>query len=177
MSVIVATVEGSPSTIRPSESLVTLICSETNFTVTKAVEEKKDQNGRQKIDRNTQEPLWMVQVMALDETGGEVLNVTLAGQTMPKITVGAVVVPVELEAIPLLLFGLGAALLVLVPFLGRAERGDRLRAAIGALVCVYVVAMTAWGYRSWVPVAVVLGSGVVLALLAWGTRQRVEDVS
>lgn len=72
----------------------------TQFTVTKAVEEKKDQNGRQKIDRNTQEPLWVVQVMALDETGGEVLNVTLAGNAMPKITVGAVVVPVELEAIP-----------------------------------------------------------------------------
>ena len=71
-----------------------------SFTVTKAVEEKKDQNGRQKVDRNTQEPLWVVQVMALDETGGDVINVTLAGQAMPKVTVGAVVVPVELEAIP-----------------------------------------------------------------------------
>ena len=71
-----------------------------SFTVTRAVEEKKDQNGRQKVDRNTQEPLWTVQVMALDETGGEMLNVTLAGNAMPKITVGASVVPVELEAIP-----------------------------------------------------------------------------
>ena len=71
-----------------------------SFTVTKAVEEKKDQNGRQKVDRNSQEPLWSVQVMALDETGGEMLNVTLAGNAMPKITVGASVVPVELEAIP-----------------------------------------------------------------------------
>jgi hypothetical protein len=26
-----------------------------------------------------------------------------------------------------------------------------------------------------VPVGVLLGSGAVLALLAWGTRQRVED--
>jgi hypothetical protein len=69
------------------------------FTVTKGVEEK-DQNGRQKADRNTNELLWQVQVMALDETGGEMLNVTLAGNAMPKITVGASVVPVELEAIP-----------------------------------------------------------------------------
>ncbi|WP_112248809.1 hypothetical protein [Kribbella monticola] len=70
------------------------------FTVTKAVEEKKDQNGRQKEDRNTKELLWTVQVMALDETGGEVINVTLTGNAMPKLNVGAVVVPVELEAMP-----------------------------------------------------------------------------
>jgi hypothetical protein len=70
------------------------------FTVTKGVEEKKDQNGRQKADRNTNELLWTVQVMALDETGGEVINVTLAGNAMPKVAVGSVVVPVELEAMP-----------------------------------------------------------------------------
>src|SRR6266511_1018591 len=70
------------------------------FTVAKAVAETTDQNGRQKFDRTTQEPLWTVQVMALDETGGEVINVTLAGNAAPKVTVGAVVVPVELEAMP-----------------------------------------------------------------------------
>jgi hypothetical protein len=72
----------------------------TTFTVTKDVEEKQDQNGRQKVDRVTQEPLWVVQVMALDETGGEMLKVTLAGQQAPKVTVGAQVNLVELEAIP-----------------------------------------------------------------------------
>ncbi|MEV6272675.1 hypothetical protein AB0L64_36240 [Kribbella sp. NPDC051936] len=70
------------------------------FTVTKGVEEKKDQNDRQKFDRITKEPLWTVQVMALDETGGEMINVTLAGNAMPKINVGQTVVPVELEAMP-----------------------------------------------------------------------------
>ncbi|HEY9408951.1 MAG TPA: hypothetical protein VIP77_05160 [Jiangellaceae bacterium] len=70
------------------------------FTVTKDVAEKTDQNGRQKMDRNTQEPLWTVQVMALDETGGEMLNVTLAGNAAPKVTVGVDVNPVELEALP-----------------------------------------------------------------------------
>ena len=92
-----------------------------------------------------------------------------------KLVPGGEIAGVEFEAIPMLLFGLGAALLVLVPFLGRAGRADRLLAGAGAVVCAYVVAMTAWGYRSWVPVAVLLGSGAVLALLAWGTRQRVED--
>ena len=92
-----------------------------------------------------------------------------------KLVPGGEIAGVEFEAIPMLLFGLGAALLVLVPFLARAERADRLLVGSGAVVCAYVVAMTAWGYRSWVPVGVLLGSGAVLALLAWGTRQRVED--
>ena len=91
-----------------------------------------------------------------------------------KLVPGGEVAGIEFEAIPLLLFGLGGALLVLMPFLGRPTGGDRLRAGIGVVVCLYVVGMTAWGYRSWVPVAVLLGSGAVLALLAWGTRQRVE---
>ena len=69
------------------------------FTVTKGAVEKQDQNGRQKQDRITGEPLWTVQVMALDETGGEMLNVTVAGQ-MPKVAVGTPVGLAELEAIP-----------------------------------------------------------------------------
>jgi hypothetical protein len=47
----------------------------------------------------TKQPLWVIQVMALDETGGEMLTVTVAG-IPPKLTVGQQVVPVELEAIP-----------------------------------------------------------------------------
>jgi hypothetical protein len=68
-------------------------------TVTRGAVEKQDQNGRQKTDRNTSEPLWVVQVMALDETGGEMLNVTVAGPP-PKLTVGQEVALVDLEAIP-----------------------------------------------------------------------------
>ena len=73
--------------------------SKTSFTVTKVATEKTDQNGVQKIDRMTKQPLWVVQVMALDETGGEMLTVTVAGLP-PKLTVGQQVNPVELEAIP-----------------------------------------------------------------------------
>ncbi len=67
--------------------------------MTKAVEEKRDQNGVQKKDRTTGEPLWTTQVMALDETGGDMLTVTTAGQP-PKVAVGQQVKPGELEAIP-----------------------------------------------------------------------------
>jgi hypothetical protein len=73
--------------------------SRVTFTVTKAPAEKCDQNGVQKKDRTTGEPLFTTQVMALDETGGDMLTVTTAGAP-PKVSVGQQVHPVELEAIP-----------------------------------------------------------------------------
>jgi hypothetical protein len=73
--------------------------SKTQFTVTRGAEEKVDENGRQKTNRKTNEPLWTVQVMALDGSGAEILNVTVAG-TPPKLMVGQPVALVELEAIP-----------------------------------------------------------------------------
>jgi hypothetical protein len=66
--------------------------------VTKNPEKKLDQNGQQKIDREGR-PMWTTQVLALDETGGEVLAISVAG-AMPTVTVGQVVKPVGLEAIP-----------------------------------------------------------------------------
>jgi hypothetical protein len=69
------------------------------FQVTKKPVDKTDQNGVQKIDRATKEPLSVTQLAAIDETGGEMLNVTTAG-VPPKVTVGQQVVPVDLEAIP-----------------------------------------------------------------------------
>jgi len=74
--------------------------SRVTFTVTKAPCEKNDQNGKQKTDRITGAPLWTTQAMALDDTGGEMLTITTAGVQAPKVSVGQVVVPVELEAIP-----------------------------------------------------------------------------
>ncbi len=76
--------------------------SRVHFTVTREAQEKQDDKGRQKADRTTGEPLWTVQVLALDpkdEKGGEILNVTVAGQP-PKVTTGQTVSLSELEAIP-----------------------------------------------------------------------------
>jgi hypothetical protein len=61
--------------------------SQVQFTVTRAPEEKRDQQGVHKADRKTGELLFTVQLMALDETGGEMINVTVAGQ-LPKVTTG-----------------------------------------------------------------------------------------
>jgi hypothetical protein len=77
---------------------LSLDTSGTQFQATKNSEQKLDQNGKQKIDREGR-PMWTTQVMALDETGGEVIAITVSG-VQPSITVGQVVKPVGLEAIP-----------------------------------------------------------------------------
>lgn len=70
------------------------------YQVSRPVMEKTDQNGAQKFTRGN-EPMWTVQVvaMSLDESGAEVLNVTVAG-VPPKLTPGQMVTPVDLEVIP-----------------------------------------------------------------------------
>lgn len=77
---------------------LTIDTSGVSCQVTKNSEQKLDQNGKQKNDREGR-PMWTTQVMALDETGGEVLNITVAG-VQPQVTVGQIVKPVGLEAIP-----------------------------------------------------------------------------
>jgi len=91
-----------------------------------------------------------------------------------KLVPGGEIFGIEYEAIPILLFGLVGLLLVLVPFLDRdpARRGrSRLLSIIGWISLLYMVGMTAWGYRSWVPVCVVLATALVIAILALGTRR------
>ena len=91
-----------------------------------------------------------------------------------KLVPGGEILGIEYEAIPILLFGLAGLLLVAVPFLDRRlERTGRSPGftAFGVLALVYIVGMTAWGYRSWAPVGVVLLTFLVVAVLGWGTRR------
>lgn len=74
--------------------------SQVSFTVGREAEPRLDQNGVQRTDRNTKEPLFAVQLVAVDEGGAEVINVTVAGATPPKVTKGQPVTPAELQAIP-----------------------------------------------------------------------------
>jgi len=83
-----------------------------------------------------------------------------------KLVPGGEVAGIEYEAIPILLFGLAGLLLVLVPFLDRGVTRDGRSPAftlLGALGLAYVVGMTAWGYRSLVPVWIVLALAGALA--------------
>ena len=54
--------------------------------------------GQAKTDRETGLPLWQVQLMALDASGGDVIAVTVAGD--PNVTVGQPVQVDGLVALP-----------------------------------------------------------------------------
>ena len=94
--------ERHPPTGFPNAYVVKLYVDTTGkqVTVSRDPEPKNDQNGSQRSERGTGRLMWSTQVFVLDETGGEVINVTLAGNAMPKVNVGSVVMPVELEAMP-----------------------------------------------------------------------------
>jgi len=94
-----------------------------------------------------------------------------------KLVPGGEIAGLEYEAIPILLSGLAAVLLVLVPFLDRGVmrrgRSGGFTTA-GVLALVYMVGMTAWGYRSWLPVLLVAATAVLVVVVALGTRQPEE---
>lgn len=90
-----------------------------------------------------------------------------------KLVPGGEILGVEYEAIPIFLFGVAGVLLVLVPFLDRGVRRtgrSPILSVLGWLGLCYVVGLTAWGYRSLVPVYVVLLTGVLVIILSLATR-------
>ncbi|WFE46366.1 hypothetical protein [Verrucosispora sp. WMMD1129] len=68
-------------------------------TVSKDPEPKNDQHGNQRSEKNTGRPMWSTQVFVLDETGGEVITITTAGEK-PGVKVGQLIAVEQLEAIP-----------------------------------------------------------------------------
>jgi cytochrome b6 len=85
-----------------------------------------------------------------------------------KLVPGGEIFGIEYEAIPIMLFGLGGLVLLLVPFLDRGvnRKGKSpLFTVAGIAVLAYITGMTAWGYRSWVPVGVVAATAVFAILM------------
>jgi hypothetical protein len=71
-----------------------------SFQVTRAAEARKDYGKDvQKVDRDTGQPQWAVEVLAQDSERGEVIKVTVTGD-QPKVTPGQQVRFEALEAIP-----------------------------------------------------------------------------
>ncbi|ETW25562.1 hypothetical protein [Mycobacterium gastri] len=69
------------------------------FTCTRAPEQRVNfDTGQPRMDKATGLPLWSVQVMALDESGGDVISVTVAGE--PKVSAGRAVTVTGLVALP-----------------------------------------------------------------------------
>ncbi len=74
--------------------------SKTAFTVTRAAEPKTEYGGtQQKVDKQTKQPEWVVEVLAMDPERGEVIRVTVTGD-QPKVNQGQPVRFEDLEAIP-----------------------------------------------------------------------------
>ncbi|MBB2935674.1 hypothetical protein FHX82_002728 [Amycolatopsis bartoniae] len=74
--------------------------SQVTFTVGREAQPKTDQNGVQRVERSTNIPMWSVQLVAMDNGGAEVITVTVAAPQPPKVAIGSLVTPVELQAIP-----------------------------------------------------------------------------
>jgi quinol-cytochrome oxidoreductase complex cytochrome b subunit len=92
-----------------------------------------------------------------------------------KLMPGGSIAGLEYEAVPIIGFGVAALLLLLVPFLDRGVvRNGRspMFTAAGVVAVIYMLALTAWGYRSFVPVYVVVGAGIFVWLFAWAIRQH-----
>ena len=97
-----------------------------------------------------------------------------------KLVPGGEIFHIEYEAIPILLFSLGGLLLMLVPFLDRkvSRTGEsRGFTIVGILALVYMVGMTAWGYRSVLPVLIVVGTLLLMLILSLATRYGSEGES
>jgi hypothetical protein len=68
------------------------------FVVSRAPQHKNDNDGRQKADRETGAPLHVTELVAMDQTGAEVIKVTTAGE--PKVVKRQLVTVVKLVATP-----------------------------------------------------------------------------
>jgi hypothetical protein len=68
------------------------------FLVTRAPEPKTDQEGRQKRDQRSQEPLWQTELVAIDAEGADVIRVATPFE--PKVQPGQYVKVDELVASP-----------------------------------------------------------------------------
>ena len=74
--------------------------SQVTFMVTKGPEPRRDYGKtEQKMDRDTGQPQWVVEVLAQDSERGEVIRVTVTGD-QPRVTTGQPVRFEGLEAIP-----------------------------------------------------------------------------
>ena len=70
-----------------------------SFTCTRAPEQRVNfDTGQPRVDKATGLPLWLVQVMALDQSEGDVIAVTIAGE--PKVSTGRAVTVNGLVALP-----------------------------------------------------------------------------
>jgi len=92
-----------------------------------------------------------------------------------KLVPGGEIAGIEYEALAILFFGGAGLLLLVVPLLDRGvERKGKspIFTVVGVISLLYMVAMTAWGYRSLVPFYVVVATAVLVAIIGVSTAGR-----
>ncbi len=91
-----------------------------------------------------------------------------------KLMPGGEIAGIEYEAIPILGFALCGLLLALVPFLDREKPGREGRGwwVLGVAALVYIVGLTAWGYRSLTPILLIAATAALIAFLQYATRHE-----
>lgn len=88
-----------------------------------------------------------------------------------KVMPGGEFLGIEYEAIPILLFGLGGLILFFVPFVDRNTAQSRSFTIAGLVIALYVVGMTAWGYRSFLPILIAMVTWLVIFLFGYPLRR------
>ncbi len=73
--------------------------SNVEFTVGRPFGPRKDQNGAQKTEKGSGRPLFVAQLIAIDRSGAETSNATVAGENSPGLAQCQSVHPDGLEAI------------------------------------------------------------------------------
>ena len=92
-----------------------------------------------------------------------------------KLVPGGEIAGIEYEAFAIILFSLGGLVLLLVPFLDRnvmTKGKSPMFTLAGALAIAGMVGLTCWGYRSAVPLFIMLGTAVLLGLIQIVTGPR-----
>ncbi|MFN2443015.1 MAG: hypothetical protein ABR517_10050, partial [Thermoanaerobaculia bacterium] len=92
-----------------------------------------------------------------------------------KLVPGGEIIGIEYEAFAIMAFGLGGLLMLLVPFLDRGvEKTGKspMFTLAGILALLFMIGMTVWGYKSLLPVWIVIGTVLLLLLVGWVTRPR-----
>ena len=70
-----------------------------------------------------------------------------------------------------MLFGLGGLILLFVPFVDRNTSAGTGFTVAGLVITTYVVGMTAWGYRSFLPILIAIATLLVIFLFGYPQRR------
>ena len=91
-----------------------------------------------------------------------------------KLVPGGEIMGIEYEAVPILFFSFAGLAMLLVPFLdpdANDRRRSRRMTRAGVVSLVFIVGMTSWGYRSLLPIGLVLATAALVLLMGAATRR------